>query len=969
MPIRVWWLGGIVAVGLSAVPAWASAWAQPAMPVAVRSGEHPGFGRLVFDFGHRVACRPAREGEHVILRFDTDLAITPPTRVPRNVRAIEAGAHQADITVAEHASSRISWLGGRLVVDVFDPAGAPAKPPAVKPVAARRPTQMAPAQLAAAPSAPPPPAQPIAAPAPAAPPAPPAPPAPSMPQAEQPPLAESPPATPAAAPSLPSGPVALSAAKVTAPPQSGPALTIPLPASVGAAAFRRGDTAFVVFDEPRPIDLSGLQDDPVFGTAVVQLLPAATVLRFRLPQRQELALSQTPQGWAVGVVKAAAPTRPIGMQAADGEVSLPADATGDVVAIADPETGSSLLVVTQRVTGQAVPALRRTPEFDLLPTWQGVVVVPLADRLVLRTTNRGITLAAGPGGLATTPASAELQAQADAAGLTQHFDFRVQPPEVLLRRLRQQVAAASAAPPLGRGRLRQAAATTMIALGWGAEAEAMLRLAAADDPATASSPDALGLAAIAALLAARPSEADGIEDPRLSGSDDVTLWRAVRAAEITPGSAGAATGFAATEPLIDIYPPALRQRLLPLVFETMLEGGQRDVAARLLASRQDDPNLALARGMLREANGDTDGALAVFDALAAGKDQRLHAIAAVRAVEVRLWAGQIDAGQAADALDRLIYAWRGGKRELAVRERVAELRQRSGDWRAALGMLHETEAIFPDDRDAIRTRMKDCFAALLRDDALDRLTPLELVALVEENADLLPEGPAGEALEERLADRLLALDLPQRAASVLEKLMKAAPSPAGRAGFATRLAALRLRQNDPAGALAALAATSDPDLPPAIAESRALLAATARARMGDTAGAVAELTPVRTAASDAARAGILEQAKDWDGAERALADYVDKTVPETGALNEEEQRALVRYAAAAAQAGDEATLALLRTRYGARIPNGAFADMFHLLTAAPVQGVVDLPRAGRETVLAHDLPKTLDALRLPSATP
>jgi hypothetical protein len=158
-----------------------------------------------------------------------------------------------------------------------------------------------------------------------------------------------------------------------------------------------------------------------------------------------------------------------------------------------------------------------------------------------------------------------------------------------------------------------------------------------------------------------------------------------------------------------------------------------------------------------------------------------------------------------------------------------------------------------------------------------------------------------------------------------------------------------------------------------MAEPRALLRASAQARLGDPSGAVAGLAALDTAATNAARATILEQAKDWPGAERALRDYVTKIVPAPdllapAPLTEDQQRALVRYATAAAQAGDDATLAELRTQYGPRMPRGAFGDMFRLLTAAPVQGVVDLPRSSRESVLAHDLPRALGALAAPSLT-
>ncbi|HLB99557.1 MAG TPA: hypothetical protein VJK90_17930, partial [Acetobacteraceae bacterium] len=620
--------------------------------------------------------------------------------------------------------------------------------------------------------------------------------------------------------------------------------------------------------------------------------------------------------------------------------------------------------------------------------------------------------------------------------------LRSQSMETLVERLHRQILASATAPARARGRLREQAAETLIAMGFGAEAQAMLRLATADDPAIGATASAIGLNAIAALLDGRAAETGGIEDPRLTGSDEVTLWRAVHAAKSAHDSPVAAAGFAVTTPLIAVYPAALRKRLLPVAFETMIDGGQAMAAARLMAHQPaNDPTLALARGMLRAASGDTDGALAIYDRLTSSPDRLVHAKAAVRAVELRLTAARIDAGHAAEALDRLLNSWRGGPRELALRVRIAALREQSGDWTAALAMLHEAETLFPDDGVAVHAKLKAAFTRLLQDKAFDRLAPFELVSMVEENADLLPDGPAGEALEERLADRLLALDLPARAAPVLEKLTTVAPTPAGRAGFGARLAELRLHENDAKGALAALAASADPTtsappavlaaapeapagaasatapvtapgaasvvapgagplsvpgavpganpaaapvvavlaassvvpppapLPAPLVERRTLLMAAAQARLGDTADAVAELAALGTAATDLARATILEKAKDWAGAEHALTDYVGKAVPAAGALDQAQQQVLVRYATAAAQAGDESTLALLRTGNGPRMPSGAFGDMFRLLTAAPVQVSADLPRAIRETALAHDLPKTLGALKPPTGTP
>jgi hypothetical protein len=164
-------------------------------------------------------------------------------------------------------------------------------------------------------------------------------------------------------------------------------------------------------------------------------------------------------------------------------------------------------------------------------------------------------------------------------------------------------------------------------------------------------------------------------------------------------------------------------------------------------------------------------------------------------------------------------------------------------------------------------------------------------------------------------------------------------------------------------------------LPGPLIERRTLLAAEALARTGDPERAVTDLAALGTASSDEARAQILERAKDWPAAEHALADYVAKIVPSGGAvppdaaLDLTQQRAMVRYATAAAQAGDDATLAQLRTAAGPRMPAGPFGDMFRLLTAEPVRGLDDLPRASRETAMAHDLPKALDALKPAVGTP
>ena len=744
---------------------------------------------------------------------------------------------------------------------------------------------------------------------------------------------------------------------------------LPFAAGTGAAAFRRGDQAVVVFDERRPLDLAPLRAVPAFADAAVQLLPRGTVLRLKLAPAEQLVLTRAEPGWKLAIADPpAAPA--ILPEVKEGRLLLPAPTPGQVMSVPDPMTGGTVLVGTvapAKGAGPGVAVGRATPEFTLLPSWLGVALTPMSDALVLRPVTAGFLLAVEGGALAVSAPDATLRASEGAQALSRRFDLPDMKLPSLMLRLQAAVAAAAAAPPQARAGKRLEVAQAMLSLGMDVEAQAVLTLAATEDGRAANLPDLIGLSAMAAMLAGRMDDATPIDDPRLSGTDEVALWRAVRQALADEGSPQAAPVFAATMNLLRAYPAPLRARLLPLAVETMALGGEAATAKRVADTLPDDHALDLARALLAEKEGATDDALARYGRLAAGPDRLIRLRAARRAAELRLASGAADAARTADALDKLIYAWRGDGRELALRLRVAELRGQSGAWRPALAMLRETEGLYPDQREEVRSRLAATFSAALENDAKSPLPPLELLAMAEDNADLLPKGEAGTGLAARLADRLIALDLPQRAAPALQKLADAAPPGPVRAELGGKLAAMRLQLGDARGALAALEASlAIGPLPPEVLERRTLTFARAAAMAGDRDRAIATLATIDSAGADDLRAGLLEAARDYPGAVAALRRLADRTIPPEGKLNEDQARLLLRLASAAAQAGDAAMLARLRESDAPRLPEGRIADMFRLITAPPVQAATDLPRAAQEARAARTLPENLRSLSKPT---
>jgi hypothetical protein len=745
--------------------------------------------------------------------------------------------------------------------------------------------------------------------------------------------------------------------RILATPGAGRALAIALPDGTAAAAFRRGDWLIAVFDTERPLDLAALRGDPLFGHAEALPLPGATLLRIPVAEPATLALRRQDGDWIIEPRRDAPPARSITLEPEAGppaQLVLRAAAPGRVVVLTDPETGLPLLVATVAEAGQAVPVGRRFAQADLLPTSLGAAALARDDRLRMTRGRDRVVLGADAAGAGLRMhQAAGLGALADAAAMSRIFDIPNAATADLQARLREQQAALAGAAPLQRAPLRRGLAQTLLALGLPQEAQAVATLAMQEDPRAAADPAFVALAAAAAALAGRPEDAAGLADPRLVPSDELALWRAVLAAR--GNDPGAAAGFAAALPLLLAYPEPLRARLTPVAALALAEAGEALPLRTLLAGVTEGPALDLARGRLAEAEGRTADALAAYDAAAAGRDRQVRARGLRRAIDLRLASGAMDAAAAAAALDAALFAWRGERDEIAARLRLAELRGQAGAHRAAFDLLRETEALFPAEAPALRAALAETLVG-----ALAAETPLAAIALHDANRAMLAGHPRQEEAALLLAERLLSLDLPQRAEAVLAEALAGASGPP-RARLGLRLAEIRLGEGEAARAVDALAESDAPGAEPALRERRALLGASALARRGDRGAALAALEALGTV-GHTARARLLAEDQRWGEAADALSAHLAAAPPE-GTLPDAFARDAVRAAAFAALARQEARLAAFRAEFGPRLPPGPLADAFATLSADAVRGVTDLPRLARELEFLRDLPRLLEPLR------
>lgn len=959
------------------------AWGQDAPRIGVRVGTHPDRGRLVFDWPSRVGYSLEEQEGRVVIRFATpariDLAAA--RRPPRNVLAIDHDGEAIALRVAPGARPLAFRLGNRIVVDVRDPVAAAepapparaptpppartrlaaaASPPAAGPVAAARPQAAAPsAQIAVASGQ-------TAAPA-----------ADAATSVAHAPATAAASATPAATPATHAA-IRPSATRATpapsaiatlpgAPPSSirllrgVPSIALDAGAEAGLAVFRRGDWVHVVLDRVIDTDLSALRGHSIFGGLEAQPAGEATALRLPLPAPARLAVRREGAAWVLEVtrddVRVDAPIlRTVADAGPPTRLLLQGGVPGGSVTLADPATGETLLVGTLRQPGPGVQQARRLPEFDLLPSMQGAAIVARSDRLALRVTteNRFSLQAAGTEPLGLGPQLGREPPTA-AAAMTRLLDLPSGSVQTLLERLRNVLTAVNAAPPLARAPVRRDAAETLLALGMPQEAQAMGTIAFRESPEAREDPRLLLAHGVAALLSGRLEDARSIDDPRLPSRDEVAVWRALLA--IARGE-DTVTALRASAPVLLTYPEALRARTLPMAAEALASGGEAAAAAALLAQAGDAPGLDLARAMVVEARGERDAAIAAYGALVAGRDRHDRAIAMRRLAELRLTAGIIDKPAAAEALEQALYAWRGGVEEIALRRRIAELRQEAGQGEQAFALIDETGKLFPDQAAALHPALQEAFAS-----ALETAPPLAAATLFDTRPDLLPAGARGQAAVLVLADRLAGLDLPQRAAALLHGAMGATTDGMARAAIGARLAAMRAAEGDSAGAIAALDASESIDPEASLAMRRTVLRARAMARSGARPEAEALLATLGPGGA-APLADLRAEARDWAGAAAAMADHLAAMLPVASEpLGQGDRAALARQAAYLALAGDDAGLAALRAAQGPRMAGGPLAEAFGVLTSDPVRGLSDLPRLQQELGMMRLLPSRLDALR------
>ncbi len=967
--------------------------ATDAPRIRVRTGEHPDYTRIVFDFEGQVPFETATDNGVVTMRFARPFNIETESLNAGNIRLIGGGrsavrGSETIVTLAVPTTSNVRAFraGPKIVVDVREPTGsvepvslpavvAASSTPAPSPASANAETASAPNEAPAPAAGPVTPVETAAVAQPAA--APVAANEDGRPRAltvegTAPPAAAAsdgdPPSDPELSPrALPvTGVQVAEPAKVTAfPGEDQLAFRFDFAEPVAAATFRRGGAVWIVFDKPLTVDTAALQVQAGEAAFEILQLPsdAATVLRIRTSQRYNPSVSRDGLAWIIDLKDQplqaqtplpvnAQPESPVGAR-----VFIPVPEPGRPIPVTDINVGDNFVVVPVIPLGQGVGLDHQFPQFKIQLAAQGVIINPVIDDLRVRSLRQGIEISASGVQLAISNVSDDAAAHAQLAAsrpmvvALQELSRYYAPTNQIRVVRREMESAVSSAPEKRKTAPRLELAKFFLANAYAPETLGVVQVAISEIPLLENDPVVRVLRGASSFLLGRYQEAlVDLTHESVAGNDEARLWAAASRAMLGD-RVGAARDLRFTGSIARDYPRALKMPLGILIAEVAAETGDGQGAKLFLdALNLEKPTpseramLKYAEGLLMQLDGDFETAISLWEDVLESENRPARARARVARTETLLKLRRIDYREAISEYEKLRFAWRGDKMEFDNLRRLGGMYLDEGYYRKGLETLKAAATNFRELPEApeITKLMSDTFNALFLEKEADQIDPVKAIAIYNEFKELTPAGARGDQMIRNLADKLVEVDLLDRAADLLKAQVQFRLVGEEKARVGARLALIYTLAQEFEKALDVLGGTNEPNLTPELVQQRRHLQARVLMGLNRQNDALTLLADDASEPAELLRTEIYWDSGKWLEASRSLRLLVKLSGAEDGApVNQVQAARILSYAVALTNSGGERAIAQLVRDFAPAMRESTYGEAFQLVTAPSTVGVLD----------------------------
>lgn len=714
---------------------------------------------------------------------------------------------------------------------------------------------------------------------------------------------------------------------------------------LGAAAFRRGDGVWLVFDTPIKLDLGATPPQtPIFKGIKAVYGPGYSAVRVSSPggsavrawedgSTWTLAIGQGMQPWPTAIKTerdAAAPLATLRAQVAGSTKAVWID---------DPAVGDRIGVVTALSPAKGLGARRDFIDLSLLPSAQGLAFEPSAEDLTVTLDSdwvrisrpKGLTLsspaviAGRPIVAIGMPEPASMPALIDYANWSKTGDggFMARYGDL------QNIAAVEIDKEAGGDhqvgvKARMALARFLAGSELSYEAIGVLNMIARTHPEMMADPEFRGIRGAARAMVGRYKEAENdFSSPALTSDPASALWRGYIAAKQADWTA-AKDAFGHGMPAMNQFSPAWQARFARAYAETALQGGQLDVASTEIAlalAQTHDPAETLAAQLLQarltEAQGYAKRALAQYDAVARSPLDQYATPAMMHATQIRLTSGELNPTQAAQIYGELRFRWRGDATELQVIRALGQLYLGQGRYREALEAMRSAGSVQLNSPEAValQTDMHNAFRALFLDGRADGMEPVQALALFSDFQQLTPIGADGDLMVRKMVQRLVDVDLLDQASDLLKYQVDNRLDGIAKAQVSSDLATLYLMNRKPEQAIDVLNASRTTVLPAALANQRRMVEARAWLALNQNDHALELVGKDPTPDADDIRAEVAWRLHQWPQVAGLMEKLLGERWKNPAPLSADEEARLLRAGIAYSLASDDASLDRLRAHF------------------------------------------------------
>jgi hypothetical protein len=713
-------------------------------------------------------------------------------------------------------------------------------------------------------------------------------------------------------------------------------VTFSFGAATPAAMFRRADTVWLVFDSNKAIDVDPIRAKAgaIIGDVSRLPLEKGQAIRFRLNRPQMPSLTgddrATGESWTLTFAdRVQTPPLPLTVirnitDPALANVSVPLANPGMLHRLVDPDAGDMLWVVTAPPPTRGFIKRQDFVELSLLESVHGVVVRPNSDDVSAEVGADKVMLGR-PGGL--TLSSADVAAERATAAVRPLFDlneWRKNREEKFLARLDALIAAAAAAAPDQRSQARLDLANFYMANGMYEEAHGLANLILSETKQGTEEAGVMMVRAVSGILIGRPDR--GLKDlanPAIGNGYDSQLWQALAFARQGKW-ADAREKFKNAEFSIAVLPLELQRIVAAEAMRASLEVKDYAGASRRRSElevvgvpKEMKPSVAVLRGRLAEALGHDKDALDEYRFAANSADRSAAAEGRLLEVLLRQKRGELGQAEVLRELETLSAIWRGDGIEVKTLQTLARIYADTGRYSESFAAVRTATRLQPNSE--LSRQGQDAASALFAQLYLspkgEDMKPIDALGMFYENRELTPIGRRGDEMIRRLADRLVAVDLLDQAAELLQYQIDKRLEGAARAQVAAKLAMVYLTNRKPDRAIAALRTTRIADLSGELRQQRLLLEARAQSDVGRHDLALDIISNITGPEAIRLRSDIYWASRHWREASEQIELYYADRWRDFTPLNAAEKGDVIRAVVGYALAEDAIGLARFREKY------------------------------------------------------